>query len=668
MKLKSKLFTSAVAFSMVLSMIAIPASAQTTAELTAQINSLLAMIAQLQAQIAGGGMTTTTTTTFTTDLTVGSTGSEVSALQQWLVSKGFLTMPAGVAFGYFGNLTKAAVAAYQASAGITPAVGYFGPITRAKVNVGSTTTTTTTTTTTVGCVAGATYSSVTGALCVTTTSGTITTPGVEGTLSVTQNNSGIASTVYEGDDMVAILGFDVEAKTSDIAVQRIKLDLDESTGSDTKFFNKIFSKLYVTEGGNILASIDLNSNTVVKDGSDYFITITGFNLVVPKNTKKQIVIKADLYSSIDSSDAALTYSIAFPSGGNGVRGVDGAGIDQYAGASTVTRSPDISASLSESATLKLSLNTSSPKKNDVVASAGAAEDELDNLTVLVFDAKAEKDEVTITDLVIRVAKTGTGAATASTSVRIFDGSTELDSVSMAIGAATFTDLDLVIPKDTTKTLTVKVDVRAANATIANFVTSVTAADSTDENSQGDSVTTTGTATGNSLGIRSAGPEITLLSKSISTEEAPQGSQLTGATSTLTASFSIKVKAVGADLLLGTIGSTTPMFQFSGASTDSFVVYRNGVAVTTLSNSTSTSYTVPSTCVADTANKACTLAEGSEVTIPITYLIQGRVASVGTAATAGLYAVGLEKINWGNAQTSTFMASETDWRTADVSFP
>src|SRR3989344_7247773 len=147
MKLKSKLFAGAIGFAMVLSTVAIPASAQTTAELTAQINSLLAMIAQLQAQIAGGGMTTTTTTTFTTDLTVGSKGSEVSALQQWLVGKGFLTMPAGVAYGYFGPLTRSALAAYQASVGISPAVGYFGPITRSKVNVLSTTTTTTTTTT-----------------------------------------------------------------------------------------------------------------------------------------------------------------------------------------------------------------------------------------------------------------------------------------------------------------------------------------------------------------------------------------------------------------------------------------------------------------------------------------------------------------------------------------
>jgi hypothetical protein len=39
MNLKSKLFASAVAFTMVLSLVAVPVSAQTTAELTAQINS-----------------------------------------------------------------------------------------------------------------------------------------------------------------------------------------------------------------------------------------------------------------------------------------------------------------------------------------------------------------------------------------------------------------------------------------------------------------------------------------------------------------------------------------------------------------------------------------------------------------------------------------------------
>lgn len=70
--------------------------------------------------------------TITTNLTVGSSGSDVSCLQTFLSSKGFGD---GTVTGYFGSLTKSAVASYQASVGISPADGYVGPITRAKINI-----------------------------------------------------------------------------------------------------------------------------------------------------------------------------------------------------------------------------------------------------------------------------------------------------------------------------------------------------------------------------------------------------------------------------------------------------------------------------------------------------------------------------------------------------
>jgi len=71
--------------------------------------------------------------TFANNLTFGSRGTEVVALQQFLVSKGFLEMPIGVPYGYFGPLTRGAVARWQASSGIAPAVGYFGPISRSAI-------------------------------------------------------------------------------------------------------------------------------------------------------------------------------------------------------------------------------------------------------------------------------------------------------------------------------------------------------------------------------------------------------------------------------------------------------------------------------------------------------------------------------------------------------
>ena len=61
---------------------------------------------------------------------VGSHGTDVSSLQTFLESKGFLTLPGGVAHGHFGGLTRRALMSYQSSVGIR-ATGFFGPLTRA---------------------------------------------------------------------------------------------------------------------------------------------------------------------------------------------------------------------------------------------------------------------------------------------------------------------------------------------------------------------------------------------------------------------------------------------------------------------------------------------------------------------------------------------------------
>ena len=107
------------------------AQAQSTADLQAQIAALLAQIQQLQAQLNAGSGTPSSSYNYTRDLTVGSRGADVTALQNLLANKGFLSVSAT---GYFGPLTKAALAAWQAANGITPSVGYFGPKTRAAVS------------------------------------------------------------------------------------------------------------------------------------------------------------------------------------------------------------------------------------------------------------------------------------------------------------------------------------------------------------------------------------------------------------------------------------------------------------------------------------------------------------------------------------------------------
>lgn len=71
------------------------ANAQTASTVQAQINALMAQIQQLQSQLSTTG-STASSYSFTRNLTVGSTGADVTALQK------FLGMSSQT--GYFGSL------------------------------------------------------------------------------------------------------------------------------------------------------------------------------------------------------------------------------------------------------------------------------------------------------------------------------------------------------------------------------------------------------------------------------------------------------------------------------------------------------------------------------------------------------------------------------------
>jgi len=276
--------------------------------------------------------------TFSTNLTVGSTGADVSTLQSWLIANGY-SIPAissgAAAKGYFGSQTKTAVMQFQASRGV-PNTGFVGPLTRAQLN-GSPAAVN-------NCTAGwtsATYGGVSYCLPpgqtpapgstppITVNPGSITTVGAEGILTIT--NGPISSTnLNVGQKDVPVLVVRAQAQNSDIAVQRIQVDL----GTDTRIFNKIFSKLSVKDSnGAVLATVPLVLNqTVVNSGNNYYVNLVGFNYIVPKGQTRDLTITADVYTAIDStlttagSNSGL-WKVALAT--SGVRGVDGAGVNLY---------------------------------------------------------------------------------------------------------------------------------------------------------------------------------------------------------------------------------------------------------------------------------------------------------------------------------------------------
>lgn len=615
------------------------AGAVTVAELQAQINALMAQLASLQGGAAVSAQ-------FTTDLTVGSTGSQVVALQQTLVAQGHLVMPAGVAYGYFGSLTKAAVMKWQAANGVS-ATGYFGPISRAKANaMGGT-----------GVVPG---TPVTGGA---TAGGTISTPGVEGTLTARLNSTPTAVKLYEGASKVAVLGVELEADISDIKVERIKLKLDDTDGdtNDRDFYRKVASRLYVMDGSTVLASADLNANTVIEESTgNFYITVTGLNHIVRKDTKKVLTVALDAMSNWDSTYNAEAWTVTVPV--DGVRGVDGAGINQYSPTVAFSRDFTSEDELIGSATLQISQNSGTPKAGLVIAAEAADENEKAGVELLKFDVKAEKDAVTVTELQANIVHSATGGAT-TTTIYLMDGSTILDSITASALAAgtveiTFDD-DFTVAAGSTRTLRIVADFVDANGTAKTYSASVAASQVTAENSAGTAITESGSATGETLTVMNAGPEITLSSKSISKTEI----QFSGATSSAKATFNITLKAVGSDIYFGTQ---------SASSTFAFQTYKGGTA-TTLLVASSTSWSAPSGVVTTglSTGHSFKLQEGNTVTIPVDFLFEGRTTAGALVATDA-YAVGLENVKWSptgaTTVTSDFMSGKTDWRTTSVTMP
>jgi hypothetical protein len=643
--------------------------------------------------------------TFNANLTVGSTGNDVVLLQNGLIAGGFSipSISSGEATpGYFGSQTKSAVQAYQSARGI-PNTGFVGPLTRAALNAGPASVGT-------ACPAGFTCTAnnvVTpvcpvGYTCTSNTTGTVTggqvgisTPGVPGIMTVTSGPLS-GSVLNVGAQMIPVEAIRVQAQYSDIDIQSLTLDLGNNTG----IYNKIFNTLYVTDGTNILATQPLNGSTVVQSGSEYILGIAGFHFLVPKGTYKDIIIKGSLNSSIDSSyissgtsgthypgntnpvvasnslGAGNTASSGWGIGvvTNGVRGVDGAGLNLYGPTSLIAQNLTINASLVDNATANVSLDFASPLTSTVPVTDTVNNQYL-GLPVLIFDVNAQYDTLHIHDVKVSFVTTGPGTISAA---YLYQGSTPIQSASVQSGIADFSNITdgtngALIPVNTTLPYTVKVDV--TGVTSATTITASTTSGISVYSSNDSSASPSGIAAGNTQTVSGVGPLFvlsgspTITSKVISTDTSGN------ATSSYSAVFNVSVTAVGKDVNFGLAGSSTPMFSVAaptGNATTSLAVYKNGsidysstLNLNGLSNydtnsTVTASYSQPTNTTVSTDGKSFTLAQNQNVTIPVTFT--WLVKNPG----ANTYAAQMQGINYevsGSAKTTTtFMAGQTAWRT------
>ena len=559
----------------------------------------LALALTVVAPVAASADSMMMASSFNTNLTVGSRGPAVVALQSFLISKGFLTVSSTTALGYFGGLTKSALAAYQSSKGITPSAGYFGPVTRAAViaesaSTGSTSTTGNTTTTTT----------------TTTNSGTTvvaTNTGVEGTLDIRLASNPADNANVRKQTDVPVYGIEFRARIADVTVQTVDLQVNVANGTQSENPATLINTIKVWDGSNVIATVPVSLTTFTKDQNQvYYYRVSGLNFVVPKDTTKTLTFSFST-NSIDNNRVVTIDGYQSSS----VRAVSGNGISSFYSIDGSGYSRTHTFVKPGTSTLTLTAATS-PLRSQNYRNNGS--DSLQNVTLGTFNLKSESGDSTL--LTVNTTLSGT---VIPTTVYLYQGSTLLKSKT-ASTTVSFDNLDTtdgsVIAQNAIQTYTIKADY-AASTTVNGATTAVTVSSAKFQ-------TPNGNTSDASVSAAVVNAPVYVYSKAASIALAgtptivASNVTVTGGTSSVTATFPLSITALGGNVVIP-------------SNADVVVTFSNGSTATALNTSV---VTIPNSDIAD----------GSTAAVTVT----AKLSNV----PSGLYNAAITSIKWNASGTGT----------------
>jgi len=585
------------------------AKAVTVEELQAQVQQLLALIAQLQSQQGQGGMYC-----FNTDLKYGMTSNDVKNLQ--------IVLGVTPTSGYFGPKTLAAVKAYQASKGIV-ATGYVGPLTRTALNsqycVPPTTTTTvapesTTTTTTVA-------------------------PSY-GTLSVTSYPVSNPQTTWYGANTYEVVAGQYKATGSDITVKKVAIKITSDTA--TAFPWQAFTTISVWDGATMLAELPVTQANAIENtfAQVYTFNISGFNWVIPNGQQKVLTVKIATVANPPSAVTTANFwkfdlltDVVY---------TDTAGVTYSTVTGNAVTLNDVTLTSSQSATLTVTSATDNPLAGNVIGSTSATT----KVDVLKFNIKAENVNTTLTSGTIKVTVDGNKVADSYvTSLELWDGSTQVAAAapswnSSHVGTVSWTSFSLPISAGTTKTLTVKAVLAQLPTSYSNdgtgylYISTGPTLTGIDANSN--VVSNSTTVTGNRMYPFLVAPTFAYVTKSVS------------------------VRGTNSTTNPQDIGDTAITFSVTANGGDIYIPAKSNASVTpglyetltggTSTTTTSTTWTCNSPAVEDTSlgdgRYLWRIPSGSTANCIFSTLLTN------TNATAGYFEIALGGVKWYISATST----------------
>ena len=229
------------------------------------------------------------------------------------------------------------------------------------------------------------------------------TSGEEASLSNYNFKSGSDDTVHESEtEEVARIEFDVD--DADFALERVDLTFDyqgTAAGEDKPW--KAFKKVTLKADGNEIASKTVDSEDDWKEDSNpYVLRFAGLSHVVKAGDKAKLSVEVEADDSVDGSSLASNNIWDIYVDTDGIRGVDEAGISQYAGDATDKERFNIE---DEAAGEALTIKSSS---NNPDATIFKVYDDKtsDDYKVFAFKLDADEHDIKVDHLVLKLNTTG----------------------------------------------------------------------------------------------------------------------------------------------------------------------------------------------------------------------------------------------------------------------
>ena len=295
--------------------------------------SSIATLLAFFAVVSAGAIVSAQGYVFASDLKLGSTGSDVVALQTTLISGGFhipFIESGSVIKGRFGSQTKKAVQQYQSAHSIS-ATGFVGPITRKALNSNSLSEASTmfVATSTPVAMSTSVTSSTTTSLSTTTPPVVIppavmSTPGAVGTLAVSLWSTPSGIVAYKGQSY-DVAAYKVQASASDMSIQNLTLDFD------VRLWLYASAITVKDDSGAVIGSVtNLNAGNFseLTVGSQYRVSVPVSGYVVKAVQTKYLTVNITFLPTSDRTTGTVTVKQAQ------IRSVDGTGVTDTETAAT----------------------------------------------------------------------------------------------------------------------------------------------------------------------------------------------------------------------------------------------------------------------------------------------------------------------------------------------